>query len=114
MGWKTKACLHLLTAVLAGMPPDLLRQKIKNLGLLPLVVAFLNGHYAEAVSACNMLRLFCSLDADPGNDHIDLLARLQGVRRLSIFLENSAIIEAAGYQLYASGGKSARSTVSGE
>ena len=50
------------------------------------MVACLNDEYEEAVDACNILRHFCSSEVDPCGDHALLLARLQGVRRLSTIL----------------------------
>ena len=89
-----------------------LKHCVVCVGLLPLVVAFLNDHYTEAASACNILRRFCSWDVDPCNIHTDLLARIQGVRRLSVVLEivpaSNAPVQApgmTGYQFHAVNGR---------
>lgn len=51
--------------------------------MLPLVVAFLDQGKDEAYYALLILIRFCSQSVDVDHDHADLLARLQGVRRLS-------------------------------
>lgn len=51
-------------------------------GALPLVVAFLDRR-AEARTAFQILQCVCSMDPDLTYHHADLLARLQGVCRLS-------------------------------
>ena len=51
--------------------------------MLPLVVAFLDQGKDEAYYAFLMLIQLCSQSVDVDHDHADLLARLQGVRRLS-------------------------------
>ena len=52
-------------------------------GALPLVVAFLDQSRAEVHAALQILHRICVLDPDPTSLHADLLARLQGIRRLS-------------------------------
>lgn len=52
-------------------------------GLLPLLVAFLDHGKEEARYALQILMLLCAPRIDSGSQHADLLARLQGVRRLS-------------------------------
>ena len=53
-------------------------------GALPLLVACLDQRKEEAGTACQILHLLCSQLVDQDNHHADLLARLQGVRRLSV------------------------------
>ena len=53
-------------------------------GALPLVVACLDQRKEEAGTASQILHLLCSQRVDQDDHHADLLARLQGVRRLSV------------------------------
>ena len=55
---------------------------VVSAGALPLVVAYLE-HGTGSVYAVRALQEFCSCTTDIYDDHADLLARLQGVRRLS-------------------------------
>lgn len=55
-------------------------------GLLPVVVALLEQRQAVAQKALHILKRLCCMDIDPWHHHADLLASLQGTRRLSILL----------------------------
>ena len=52
-------------------------------GLLPLVVAFLDQRRKEAQCAFTIMAYLCSKEVDVDLAYSNLLARLQGVRRLS-------------------------------
>lgn len=52
-------------------------------GILPLAVAFLDQSRTEAISAFAMLFYLCSEEVDVDLAHSNLVARLQGVRRMS-------------------------------
>lgn len=52
-------------------------------GVLPLMVAFLDQGVEEGCNAMDILVLLCSPHIDPQAQHAALLARFQGVRRLS-------------------------------
>lgn len=70
-------------------------------GALPLLVAYLDERKPEASSASQILHLLCCQQVDQRNQHADLLARLQGVRRLSVMFcpqlqKGKGLLQAAG------------------
>ena len=102
-GWRSKLIVpyySCCSCVACLVSPSHSNTSVGHAGLLPLIVAFLNEYYSEAVTACTILRHICRVDVDPCNIHADLLARLQAVRRLSFILEHvqasKGTMEAAG------------------
>ncbi|KAL3154281.1 hypothetical protein ABBQ32_013772 [Trebouxia sp. C0010 RCD-2024] len=73
----------MVLGMLGAMQPELFRQDIRRLGVIPFVVATLKQREDLARTAIHILQLLCAPALDPHNHHAALLSRLQGVRRLS-------------------------------
>ena len=58
-------------------------------GAMPVLVAFLDSEWMHAISSLNILLKVCQPGLDASERNLDLLARLQGARRLSHLLRPS-------------------------